>query len=205
MSAPSTPSTRAARQARIAELIDSMVIALMTLLIAPNQPGSSAGVWRARSASATAGSVASRWPETRPAGDLRPVLGAGLVGLLGGAVMTFSGPGLSWVAVLLASGLCAWLAASRREDRWTLLCTGLATLLVAMMAVRANPVLAMLGVLVAAGHFRGRLRLRRGGWRRGLRQRAHLAPVGADGGAEQAGVVAVVLLLVGLKQIVLPG
>lgn len=105
-------------------------------------------------AAAVAGpSVTSRWPENRPAGDLRPVLGAGTVGVLAGAVMTFSGPGLTWVAVLLASGLCAWLAASRRDDRWTLLCTGLATLLVAMMAVRANPALSMLGVFVAAGTF----------------------------------------------------
>ncbi|MGN0064068.1 MAG: ATP-binding protein, partial [Nocardioides sp.] len=61
-----------------------------------------------------------RWPEILPEADLRVVGGAAAVGLLAGAVMTFSGPGLSWAVVLMAAGLCAWLASGRRTAPWTL-------------------------------------------------------------------------------------
>jgi signal transduction histidine kinase len=95
----------------------------------------------------------ARWPEARPEGDLRPVAGAALVGVLAGAVMTYAGPGLSWVVVLLCAGLCAWWASARRTDRFTLTCSLLAVALVSMMALRADAALAMLGVVVAAGVF----------------------------------------------------
>ena len=49
------------------------------------------------------------------------------------------------------------------------------------------------GVLVAAGHLRRGLRLRRGGRQWGVGQGAHLAAVGADRLAEQRGIVQIVV------------
>lgn len=93
------------------------------------------------------------WPELRPAGDLRLVGGAVGVGLLAGATMAFSGPGLSWAVVLMAAGLCAWLASERRTSAWTMACSLAAGALVVMLAVRGDAGLTMLGVFVAAGVF----------------------------------------------------
>ncbi len=93
------------------------------------------------------------WPEQAPAADLRPVAGALAVGVLAGALMTFSGPGLSWAVVLMLAGLCAWLSSSRRLEPFTLACSLLAAGLVAMLAVRAAEGLAVLAVLAAAGVF----------------------------------------------------
>ncbi len=50
------------------------------------------------------------------------------------------------------------------------------------------------GVLVAPGHLRRRLRLGQGRWRRRGRKFAHLAAIGADRLAEQAGVVTIVAI-----------
>ncbi|WP_185994797.1 DUF4153 domain-containing protein [Nocardioides campestrisoli] len=93
------------------------------------------------------------WPENAPAADLRPVAGALAVGVLAGALMTFSGPGLSWAVVLMLAGVCAWLSSPVRTRPFTLTCSLLAAGLVAMLAVRAADGLAVLGVLAAAGVF----------------------------------------------------
>lgn len=97
------------------------------------------------------------WAEERPEGDLRVVLGAVAVGTFAGATMTFTGPGLSWSLVMIAAGLVAWLASGRRTEPFTLATSVLALALVGLMAVRANPGLGMLGVLIAAGVFLGGL------------------------------------------------
>lgn len=93
------------------------------------------------------------WPEQAPGADLRPVAAALGVGVLAGVTMAFSGPGLSWALVLLASGLAAWLASSRRTDAFTVTCSLLAAGLVTVLGLRDNEGLGVLGVLVGAGVF----------------------------------------------------
>lgn len=93
------------------------------------------------------------WPESRPAPDLRLVLAALGVGVLGGALMTFHGPGPGWALVLVVAGALAWFASARRTTPFMLATTGLAAALVATLAVRESYGFAVLAVVVAAGTF----------------------------------------------------
>ena len=99
------------------------------------------------------GTWSGLWPETRPAPDLRLVLGALGAGVLAGVVMSFHGPGPGWTLILLAAGAVAWLASGRRTSPFTLTTTGLAAALVATVSVRENQGFAVLAVFVAAGTF----------------------------------------------------
>lgn len=93
------------------------------------------------------------WPEDRPEPDVRPVLGAMAVGVLAGALMTFTGLGLAWTAVFVLAGVVAWSSSVRPRDPYVLLASGLAVGLVGCVAIRDNDVLVILGVLFAAGTF----------------------------------------------------
>jgi hypothetical protein len=81
------------------------------------------------------------------------VVAAALVGLLAGAVMTFRGPGLGWLLVLLSAGAAAFVTARHRRDPWTVACTGLAVLLVLPTVLRDAEWIAVLGILAAAAVF----------------------------------------------------
>lgn len=70
------------------------------------------------------------WPEGGDRYGLRVVLTSAAVGVLGGALMTHTLPGLSWLLVMMAAGAAAYATARRRTDPFTIACTLLSGLLV---------------------------------------------------------------------------
>ncbi|WP_110238538.1 DUF4153 domain-containing protein [Nocardioides gilvus] len=97
--------------------------------------------------------LVSRWPERSPEPDLRVVGASAAVGLLAGAVMAFSGPGVGWVLVLTAAGATAWWASARRRETFTLVTTALATALVLSVLVNSTSPMVAVAIFVAAGTF----------------------------------------------------
>ncbi len=93
------------------------------------------------------------WPEPPDLLGLRVVAASALVGLLSGVVMTFDGPGLSWVLVLMGAGVAAYVTGRHRAKPFTIFCAGLASLLVLPLMLRDNPSITLLGVIAAAGVF----------------------------------------------------
>ncbi len=93
------------------------------------------------------------WPEPDGLDGLRVVLLAAGVGVLAGAIMAFSLPGLSWVLVLLAAGGTAYATAERRRDRFALVCTGLSVLLVLPLVLLDNLGIGTLCVVASAAVF----------------------------------------------------
>jgi len=93
------------------------------------------------------------WPERRGLAGLRVVVACALVGVLAGATMTFTAPGLSWMLVLLGAGLAAYLTARHRRNAFTIACTVLAFLLVLPLMLRDAEGIVVLGVFAAAGVF----------------------------------------------------
>jgi signal transduction histidine kinase len=96
------------------------------------------------------------WPEPDPGAGgsgLRTVGAAAAVGLLGGLLMSFTEPGLSWTVVLVAAGVAAVATARRRREPWTVACAGLALLLVLPLTLRDAWWIGALGALVAAAVF----------------------------------------------------
>ncbi|CAA9402568.1 MAG: hypothetical protein AVDCRST_MAG60-2194 [uncultured Nocardioides sp.] len=93
------------------------------------------------------------WPEPPGLPGLRVVVACVLVGVLAGAAMTFTAPGLSWVLVLLGAGLAAYVTARHRRNAFTILCTVLASLLVLPLMLRDAEGVVVLGVFAAAGAF----------------------------------------------------
>jgi hypothetical protein len=93
------------------------------------------------------------WPEPPGLAGLRVVVACALVGLLAGATMTFTAPGLSWVLVLLGAGLAAYVTARHRRNVFTIVCTALASFLVLPLMLRDAEGIVLLGVFAAAGVF----------------------------------------------------
>ncbi|MEO5664924.1 MAG: DUF4153 domain-containing protein, partial [Nocardioides sp.] len=93
------------------------------------------------------------WPERPGLPGLRVVVAAALVGVLAGATMTFTEPGLSWVLVLVGAGVAAYLTARLRSSAFTIGCTVLAALLVLPLMLLDAEGIAVLGVFAAAGVF----------------------------------------------------
>lgn len=93
------------------------------------------------------------WPEPSGLPGLRVVVACVLVGVLAGATMTFTAPGLSWVLVLLGAGLAAYVTARHRRNAFTILCTVLAAMLVLPLMLRDAEGVVLLGVFAAAGAF----------------------------------------------------
>jgi hypothetical protein len=93
------------------------------------------------------------WPERDRSSGLPTVLAAALAGLLAGVLLSFTEPGISWTLVLVAGGAAALLTARRRRERWTLLCSVLALLLVLPLTLLDAWWVGALGVLVAAAVF----------------------------------------------------
>jgi two-component system sensor histidine kinase BaeS len=93
------------------------------------------------------------WPEPPGLPGLRVVVACALVGVLAGATMTFTEPGLSWVLVLVGAGVASYLTARHRRNAFTVACTVLASLLVLPLMLLDAEGIAVLGVFAAAGVF----------------------------------------------------
>lgn len=93
------------------------------------------------------------WPERPGLAGLRVVVACALVGVLAGATMAFTAPGLSWVLVLLGAGTAAYVTARHRRNAFTIVCTLLASLLVLPLMLLDAEGIALLGVFAAAGVF----------------------------------------------------
>lgn len=93
------------------------------------------------------------WPERAGLAGLRVVVASALVGVLAGATMTFTAPGLSWVLVLVSAGIAAYATARHRRNAFTIVCTVLAALLVLPLMLLDAEGIAVLGVFAAAGVF----------------------------------------------------
>ncbi|QZY30553.1 DUF4153 domain-containing protein [Nocardioides coralli] len=93
------------------------------------------------------------WPE--PPGLRGPlaITGAAVVGVLGGALLTFRPPGLAWLLVLLAALVTAWSVARHRSSGFARLCSILAALLVLPVVLRAGDWMVPLCLAVAAAVF----------------------------------------------------
>ncbi|WP_223399310.1 DUF4153 domain-containing protein [Nocardioides rotundus] len=97
--------------------------------------------------------VRRRWPERPGLPGPRVVLGAALVGLLAGATLLDTWPGLAWALVLWAAGAAALVTARHRRDPFTLLCSVLAALLVLPLVLLDTTPVIGLCVLAAAAVF----------------------------------------------------
>lgn len=75
------------------------------------------------------------WPEQGTPSGLRTVGAAAGAGLLAGVALSFTDVGISWTLVAIACGAAALATARRRREPWTLLCNGLALLLVLPMTL----------------------------------------------------------------------
>lgn len=93
------------------------------------------------------------WPEGTGLAGLRVVVASALVGVLAGATMAFTAPGLSWVLVLVGAGTAAYVTARHRRNAFTIVCTLLASLLVLPLMLLDAEGIALLGVFAAAGVF----------------------------------------------------
>ncbi len=75
------------------------------------------------------------WPEQGVPSGLRTVGASAAAGLLAGFALSFTDVGISWTLVAIACGTAALATARRRREPWTLLCAGLALLLVLPMTL----------------------------------------------------------------------
>lgn len=93
------------------------------------------------------------WPERGGPHGLRTVAAAAGAGLVAGIALSFTAVGITWTLVALTCGAAALATARRRREPWTLLCTGLAVLLVLPMTLLDAWWVQMLGLVVAAAVF----------------------------------------------------
>jgi signal transduction histidine kinase len=93
------------------------------------------------------------WPEQGIPSGLRTVVAAALAGLFAGLALSFTDVGITWTLVALASGAAALATARRRREPWTLLCAGLALLLVLPMTLLDASWIQMLCLLAATAVF----------------------------------------------------
>lgn len=93
------------------------------------------------------------WPDRAGPHGLRTVAAAAGAGLVAGVAMSFTAVGITWTLVALTCGAAALATARRRRERWTLLCSGLALLLVLPMTLLDAWWVQMLGLVVAGAVF----------------------------------------------------
>ncbi len=93
------------------------------------------------------------WPESGSPTGLRTVLAAVVAGAVAGASLSFTAVGVSWTLVLLTCGAAVLLTARRRREPWTLVCSGLALLLVLPTAVLDAWWIHLLGITAATAVF----------------------------------------------------
>ncbi|WP_210443127.1 DUF4153 domain-containing protein [Nocardioides sp. SYSU D00065] len=93
------------------------------------------------------------WPERALPGGLRTVVASALAGIVAGVALSFTAIGLTWSLVAVCCGAAALLTARRRREPWTLLCAGLALLLVLPMTLLDAWWIQMLGLVAAAAVF----------------------------------------------------
>ncbi|HEX5916680.1 MAG TPA: DUF4153 domain-containing protein [Nocardioides sp.] len=93
------------------------------------------------------------WPDRAGPHGLRTVATAAGAGLVAGVAMSFTAVGITWTLVALTCGAAALATARRRRERWTLLCSGLALLLVLPMTLLDAWWVQMLGLVVAGAVF----------------------------------------------------
>jgi signal transduction histidine kinase len=93
------------------------------------------------------------WPDRAAPHGLRTVVAAAGAGLVAGIALSFTAVGITWTLVALTCGAAALATARRRREPWTLLCAGLAVLLVLPMTLRAAWWVQVLGLVVAAAVF----------------------------------------------------
>lgn len=93
------------------------------------------------------------WPEHGAPSGLRTVVAAALAGLLAGFALSFTDVGVSWTLVAAACGAAALMTARRRREPWTLLCAGLALLLVLPMTLLDASWIQLLCLLAATAVF----------------------------------------------------
>lgn len=93
------------------------------------------------------------WPDRGGPHGLRTVAAAAGAGLVAGIALSFTAVGITWTLVALTCGAAALATARRRREPWTLLCTGLAVLLVLPMTLLDAWWVQMLGLVVAAAVF----------------------------------------------------
>jgi two-component system sensor histidine kinase BaeS len=98
------------------------------------------------------GLFGSFWPDLSRTGRLA-VLASALAGAFGGAVMSFTEPGISWTLLLLVAGAAAYAFARDRATPWTITCTVLAVLLVLPLTLLGATWIGLLGALAAAAVF----------------------------------------------------
>ncbi|MBD3927232.1 DUF4173 domain-containing protein [Nocardioides cavernae] len=93
------------------------------------------------------------WPDRAAPHGLRTVVAAAGAGLVAGIALSFTAVGITWTLVALTCGAAALVTARRRREPWTLVCAGLAIMLVLPMTLRAAWWVQMLGLVVAAAVF----------------------------------------------------
>ncbi|CAM3915516.1 hypothetical protein NOZE110980_19985 [Nocardioides zeicaulis] len=93
------------------------------------------------------------WPEPGLPPGLRTVLAAAAAGVVAGAALSFTAPGITWTLVAVVSGAAALATARRRREPWTLGCAGLALLLVLPMTLLDAWWVQMLCLVAAAAVF----------------------------------------------------
>ena len=93
------------------------------------------------------------WPEPSLPSGLPTVVASALAGLVAGIALSFTGVGVTWTLAAVACGLAALLTARRRREPWTLLCSGLALLLVLPMTLLDAWWVQMLGLVAATAVF----------------------------------------------------
>lgn len=128
--------------------------ALTTTPAAPPAPAAtSSPVVAAAPQSGLDGLFGRFWPDRGGPHGLRTVAAAAVAGLVAGIALSFTAVGITWTLVALTCGAAALATARRRREPWTLLCAGLAVLLVLPMTLLDAWWVQMLGLVVAAAVF----------------------------------------------------
>ncbi len=93
------------------------------------------------------------WPEPGLPSGLRTVGAAAVAGVVAGVSLSFTDVGITWTLVAIISGAAALATARRRREPWTLLCAGLALLLVLPMTLLDASWIQMLCLVAATAVF----------------------------------------------------
>ncbi|KQV63024.1 hypothetical protein ASC64_18320 [Nocardioides sp. Root122] len=93
------------------------------------------------------------WPEQGVLPGLRTVGASAAAGLVAGSALSFTDVGISWTLVAVACGTAALATARRRREPWTLLCSGLALLLVLPMTLLEASWIQLLCLVAATAVF----------------------------------------------------
>jgi two-component system sensor histidine kinase BaeS len=124
-----------------------------TAVPVPQQGATAASVVAGSQQSGLDGLFGRFWPDRGGPHGLRTVAAAAGAGLVAGIALSFTAVGITWTLVALTCGAAALATARRRRERWTLLCSGLAVLLVLPMTLLDAWWVQMLGLVVAGAVF----------------------------------------------------